>query len=35
MILERGARAWNRTDVDRMVAYSPLIEVVIAEAAAA
>jgi deazaflavin-dependent oxidoreductase (nitroreductase family) len=26
-ILERVARAWNRTDVDRMVAESPLIEV--------
>ena len=26
-ILERVARAWNRTDVDRMVAQSPLIEV--------
>ena len=34
-ILERVARAWNRTDVDRMVAQSPLIEVTIAEAAAA
>ncbi len=28
-ILERVARAWGRTDVDRMVAESPLIEVVI------
>jgi deazaflavin-dependent oxidoreductase (nitroreductase family) len=34
-VLERVARAWNRTDVDRMVAQSPLIEVTIAEAAAA
>jgi deazaflavin-dependent oxidoreductase (nitroreductase family) len=34
-ILERVARAWNRTDVDRMVAQSPLIEVTIVEAAAA
>ncbi len=33
-ILDRVARAWNRTDVDRMVAYSPLIEVVLGEAAA-
>jgi deazaflavin-dependent oxidoreductase (nitroreductase family) len=32
-ILERVARAWNRTDVDRMVATSPLIEVTIDEAA--
>jgi deazaflavin-dependent oxidoreductase (nitroreductase family) len=28
-ILERVARAWRRTDVDRMVAQSPLIEVVL------
>lgn len=28
-ILERVARAWRRTDLDRMVAYSPLIEVVL------
>jgi deazaflavin-dependent oxidoreductase (nitroreductase family) len=28
-ILERVAQAWNRTDVDRMVASSPLIEVVV------
>jgi deazaflavin-dependent oxidoreductase (nitroreductase family) len=28
-ILERVARAWNRTDLDRMVASSPLIEVAI------
>ena len=34
-ILERVARAWNRTDVDRMVQQSPLIEVVVDEAAAA
>jgi deazaflavin-dependent oxidoreductase (nitroreductase family) len=33
-ILERVARAWNRTDVDRMVAQSPLIEVMIESAAA-
>jgi deazaflavin-dependent oxidoreductase (nitroreductase family) len=32
-ILERVARAWNRTDLDRMVATSPLIEVTIDEAA--
>jgi deazaflavin-dependent oxidoreductase (nitroreductase family) len=32
-ILERVARAWRRTDVDRMVASSPLIEVSIADAA--
>jgi deazaflavin-dependent oxidoreductase (nitroreductase family) len=34
-ILDRVARAWRRTDVDRMVAQSPLIEVTIVEAAAA
>jgi deazaflavin-dependent oxidoreductase (nitroreductase family) len=34
-VLERVARAWNRTDIDRMVAESPLIEVTITEAAAA
>jgi deazaflavin-dependent oxidoreductase (nitroreductase family) len=28
-ILERVARAWRRTDLDRMVAYSPLIEVIL------
>jgi deazaflavin-dependent oxidoreductase (nitroreductase family) len=28
-ILERVARAWRRTDVDRMVAQSPLIEVIL------
>ncbi len=28
-ILEHVARAWNRTDVDAMVAYSPLVEVTI------
>jgi deazaflavin-dependent oxidoreductase (nitroreductase family) len=33
-ILERVARAWNRTDLDRMVRESPLIEVVLDEAAA-
>ncbi|HEY3165570.1 MAG TPA: nitroreductase family deazaflavin-dependent oxidoreductase [Candidatus Limnocylindrales bacterium] len=32
-ILERVAQAWRRTDVDRMVEQSPLIEVTIAEAA--
>ncbi len=32
-ILERVASAWNRTDIDRMVATSPLIEVTIDEAA--
>jgi deazaflavin-dependent oxidoreductase (nitroreductase family) len=34
-ILERVARAWRRTDVDRMVEQSPLIEVTIDEAAPA
>lgn len=34
-VLERVARAWNRTDVDRMVRESPLIEVTIQDAAAA
>ncbi|HEX5824943.1 MAG TPA: nitroreductase/quinone reductase family protein [Candidatus Limnocylindrales bacterium] len=33
-ILERVARAWRRTDLDRMVAQSPLIEVVLDEVAA-
>jgi deazaflavin-dependent oxidoreductase (nitroreductase family) len=28
-VLTGVARAWNRTDVDAMVAYSPLIEVVV------
>ena len=28
-ILEHVARAWNRTDLDTMIAYSPLIEVAI------
>src|SRR5256885_9833963 len=28
-VLERVARAWRRTDLDRMVAWSPLIEVTI------
>jgi deazaflavin-dependent oxidoreductase (nitroreductase family) len=32
-VLERVARAWGRTDVDRMVVDSPLIEVSIAGAA--
>jgi deazaflavin-dependent oxidoreductase (nitroreductase family) len=30
-ILEHVARAWKRTDLDTMVAYSPLIEVTIEE----
>ncbi|HEY3523682.1 MAG TPA: nitroreductase family deazaflavin-dependent oxidoreductase [Candidatus Limnocylindrales bacterium] len=34
-ILVHVARAWNRTDVDTMVRYSPLIEVVFEGAAAA
>jgi deazaflavin-dependent oxidoreductase (nitroreductase family) len=34
-ILERVARAWRRTDVDRMVAQSPLIEVILDDAAPA
>jgi deazaflavin-dependent oxidoreductase (nitroreductase family) len=33
-ILERVARAWRRTDVDRMVAHSPLIEVILDAATA-
>jgi len=33
-ILERVAQAWNRTDVDRMVAQSPLIEVILDDRAA-
>ena len=33
-ILERVARAWRRTDVDRMVVQSPLIEVTIDESTA-
>jgi deazaflavin-dependent oxidoreductase (nitroreductase family) len=33
-ILERVARAWRRTDVDRMVAQSPLIEVILDDEAA-
>jgi len=33
-ILERVARAWRRTDVDRMVVESPLIEVVLDDRAA-
>ena len=32
-ILERVARAWRRTDLDRMMAWSPLIEVTIDEPA--
>ena len=32
-ILERVARAWRRTDLDRMVAQSPLIEVILDDAA--
>ncbi len=32
-VLERVAAAWKRTDLDRMVASSPLIEVTIDEAA--
>jgi deazaflavin-dependent oxidoreductase (nitroreductase family) len=31
-ILERVARAWRRSDVDRMVAQSPLIEVILDDA---
>ena len=33
-ILERVAQAWRRTDLDRMVEQSPLIEVTIEDAAA-
>jgi deazaflavin-dependent oxidoreductase (nitroreductase family) len=33
-ILERVARAWRRTDVDRMVDQSPLIEVILEDVAA-
>ena len=33
-ILERVARAWRRTDLDRMVTQSPLIEVILDDAAA-
>jgi deazaflavin-dependent oxidoreductase (nitroreductase family) len=33
-ILERVARAWRRTDLERMVEQSPLIEVTIDDAAA-
>jgi deazaflavin-dependent oxidoreductase (nitroreductase family) len=33
-ILERVAQAWNRTDVDLMVAQSPLIEVILDDRAA-
>src|SRR5215210_3342302 len=34
-LLERIARVWNRTDVDRMVEQSPLIEVVVERTQAA
>ena len=34
-ILERVARAWRRNDLDRMVAQSPLIEVIVHDPAAA
>jgi deazaflavin-dependent oxidoreductase (nitroreductase family) len=34
-VLAHVARAWNRTDLDAMLRYSPLIEVVFADAAAA
>ncbi|HET7028909.1 MAG TPA: nitroreductase family deazaflavin-dependent oxidoreductase [Candidatus Limnocylindrales bacterium] len=34
-ILDRVAQAWRRTDLDRMVLESPLIEVTIEDAAAA
>lgn len=34
-VLERVAKAWNRTDLERMVAWSPLIEVTIDEDALA
>jgi deazaflavin-dependent oxidoreductase (nitroreductase family) len=33
-VLERVAQAWNRTDVDLMVAQSPLIEVILDDRAA-
>ncbi len=33
-VLERVARAWRRTDLDRMVAQSPLIEVMVDDKAA-
>ena len=33
-ILERVARAWHRPDLDRMVAQSPLIEVIVDDLAA-
>jgi deazaflavin-dependent oxidoreductase (nitroreductase family) len=33
-ILERVARAWHRTDIDIMVAHSPLIEVTVSDEAA-
>lgn len=34
-VLDRVAKAWNRTDLERMVAWSPLIEVTIDEDALA
>jgi deazaflavin-dependent oxidoreductase (nitroreductase family) len=34
-ILARVAQAWNRTDLERMVAWSPLIEVTVGEPVAA
>jgi hypothetical protein len=34
-LLEQVARIWRRTDVDAMVAYSPLIEITIEGYAAA
>ena len=30
-VLGKVARAWRRTDVDNMVAHSPLVEVIIAD----
>lgn len=33
-VLTRVARVWNRTDVDAMVAYAPLVEVTILDRAA-
>jgi hypothetical protein len=33
-ILPRVAQAWNRTNVDEMVAHSPLVEVMIVDQAA-
>ena len=34
-VLSRVARVWNRTDVDTMVAHSPLVEVTLADPKAA